>query len=169
LLWIPQQIQKFENYLEEKELLITKGVQRLLKLYGAFAIAAHFLGSLFFLLAYAEAAHGNRKNWATEDGILEIRELEGGAVEVQFPQGGGIYTQYIRSVYWAVITMVTTGYGDIVPHNTNETVLVMITMYVGVLFTCSIIGNLTNLVANLDAAEDAYQQRMDQFNKYLVS
>ena len=66
----------------------------------------------------------------------------------------------MRSAYWACITMVTVGFGDIVPVTINETIYTVFTMYIGVVFTCAFIGNLTNLVANLDAAEAEFQMKM---------
>ena len=64
--------------------------------------------------------------------------------------------------------MITTGFGDITPYTTNETVVCIVAMYVGVLITCSAIANLTLLVSNFDQAANDFHQKLDTVNKYLT-
>ena len=75
---------------------------------------------------------------------------------------------YIRGLYWAYVTMITTGFGDITPSTTSETLMCIITMYVGVIVTCSAIANLTLLVSNFDQASNEFHQKLDNVNKYLT-
>ena len=57
-----------------------------------------------------------------------------------------VMTQYITTLYWTVITVTSTGYGDIVPVNTRERIAAMATMLVGVLFIGIVISNMTDLI-----------------------
>ena len=41
--------------------------------------------------------------------------------------------RYISSLYWSVTTLVTVGYGDIVPKNKLETIFCVLTMLCGTL------------------------------------
>ncbi len=41
-------------------------------------------------------------------------------------------------------------------------------MFTGVLITCSVIGNLTNFVSNMDSSGARFQQKLDNMEKYLA-
>lgn len=80
----------------------------------------------------------------------------------------GLSEIFARGLYWAYVTMITTGFGDITPSTTAETVICIVTMYVGVIITCSAIANLTLLVGHFDEASNAFKQKLDNVNKYLT-
>ena len=45
---------------------------------------------------------------------------------------------------------------------------VVLTMYIGVLFTTASIANLTHLMTDLDKDLDAFQQKQENLNKYMA-
>lgn len=51
-------------------------------------------------------------------------------------------THYIYSIYWAITTLVTVGYGDITPQNRYEVVVVIIVELVGISF----FGYMINII-----------------------
>ena len=52
--------------------------------------------------------------------------------------------RYISSIYWAVTTMITVGYGDIVAKNKQEMIVAIFTM----MMACGVFGYTMNTVKN---------------------
>ena len=90
-----------------------------------------------------------------------------GAAEPERPH----FDQYLRGVYWCVTTIATIGYGDYTPnHNSNLQIVYTIgVMVFGVGMYGFIIGNVATLIANLDVARAAYQEKMEEINDFFRS
>src|SRR5262249_15017745 len=72
-----------------------------------------------------------------------------GGIEGQFDQT----TRYVRALYWCITTLATVGYGDIVPKTNAQTIYAMVCMLLGVGIYGYVVGNVANLLANLDRAK----------------
>ncbi len=78
-------------------------------------------------------------------------------------------TQYIRSLYWAITTMTTVGYGDITPAGNWEYLFSSFVMLLGASIYALVIANVASLLSNLDAAKAAFHQRMAVIRQYLLA
>jgi CRP-like cAMP-binding protein len=80
-------------------------------------------------------------------------------------QGAGLNVQYITSLYWAVTTLSTTGYGDITAVNTEERVMAIIVILIGATLFGYIVGNMAGLMGNL--THDEKEDRIKHVRDYL--
>eukprot|EP00756_Hemistasia_phaeocysticola_P031409 Hpha_TRINITY_DN16350_c2_g1::TRINITY_DN16350_c2_g1_i1::g.61381::m.61381 len=78
--------------------------------------------------------------------------------------GDSFKTKYIKAAYWAVTTMTTVGYGDIVPITDGSRILASFTMLLGAGLFAYVMGNISNLLIN----EDPFKLRMRQQKKNLA-
>ncbi len=76
-------------------------------------------------------------------------------------------TQYIRAYYWTITTLTTIGYGDITPDGNLQTVFVIFIELIGAGIYGLIIGNIANLVANIDVAKTQFKKKMETINTFL--
>ena len=60
------------------------------------------------------------------------------------------YDQYIESLYWAVTTITTVGYGDISANNNLEKIYCILVMIIGVLCFSYASGSLSSILSNSD-------------------
>ena len=171
---LPRHLSSISSLLEEAGILKNIGVHRAWKLFFAMALAGHWCGCGFYLVAKSQAIQGNPYTWPEEMGIYQHASS---AISSQSLAGGDAGSvlmlvdareAYIQSLYWAYITMITTGFGDIVPLSTAETVWCILSMYVGVIITTLAIANLQLLVTNMDAALTNFLRKTERIKMYMA-
>ncbi|KAK9064311.1 hypothetical protein SSX86_015691 [Deinandra increscens subsp. villosa] len=59
-----------------------------------------------------------------------------------------IWNRYVTALYWSIVTLTTTGYGDLHAENTREMVFDIFYMLFNLGLTAYLIGNMTNLVVH---------------------
>jgi hypothetical protein len=74
---------------------------------------------------------------------------------------------YLEAFYWTVTTLTTIGYGDITPANPLQFIFVIIIMLMGAAIYGFIIGNIANIIANLDVAKSQFQEKVENVDTFL--
>ncbi|UCF96476.1 MAG: cyclic nucleotide-binding domain-containing protein [Spirochaetaceae bacterium] len=74
---------------------------------------------------------------------------------------------YIRAFYWTITTLTTIGYGDITPTGSMQTIFVIFIELLGAAMYGMIIGNIANLIANINVAKSQYKDKLDKINAFL--
>jgi voltage-gated potassium channel len=90
------------------------------------------------------------------------------------PYDSGTFADnYLKSLYWAVTTLTTVGYGDITPTGTFDRIFAMGTMMTGVGVFGVVIGQFSSLIIQADRHKQEKTQRlnslMDFLERYEVS
>lgn len=83
------------------------------------------------------------------------------------PYGLDPLSRYIRSFYWTITTLTTIGYGDITPSGNTQTLFVVLIELLGAGMYGLIIGNIANLIANIDVAKSQYKEKLEKINTFL--
>lgn len=92
-------------------------------------------------------------------------------VKEGIPQGD----QYLHALYWTITTLTTIGYGDISPlgvtgtavHPNFITIYTILIELLGAGMYGFIIGNISNIIANMDIAKSQHQEKVERINTFL--
>ncbi len=117
---------------------------RIGKLVLSILLLLHWVACAWFFIPYSEGFP--TQSWVASQGVDSAER----------------FTQYVRSLYWVVVTTTTVGYGDITPNRDVEYVFTLVVMFL-------IIGNIASLVSSLDSAKAAFWGRAEAANAYLRS
>jgi len=82
----------------------------------------------------------------------------------EFPTNG---ETYLEAFYWTVTTLTTIGYGDITPAEPLQFIFVIIIMLIGAAIYGFIIGNIANIIANLDVAKTQFREKVENVDTFL--
>ena len=74
--------------------------------------------------------------------------------------------QYIASMYWAVTTLTTVGYGDIVPCTTIERVVSIVWMIFGLCFFSFTVSSLSSLLNSIDTKESLLSSKLAAIDEF---
>ncbi len=101
--------------------------------------------------------------WVMKDGTLE--QVTTDAEKRAFTHS----EIYLRALYWTVTTVGTVGYGDYSPSKDNNVQIIytIVIEIVGVSMYGYIVGNVSGLIANLDAAKAAFTKRTEEVNEFM--
>ena len=165
LFYLPKYLSDLSTVLARKGHLNNIGVRRTWLLFFTMALAGHLCACGFYFVAWYQAAvDGVALTWPEVAGIYQITTSTSGGDGEQQVQVTMISTAaeaYINSLYWAYITMITTGFGDIVPLHIAETITCIVSMFIGVLITALSIANLQRTIGQFDADRLGFQRKME--------
>ncbi|CAK0910841.1 unnamed protein product [Prorocentrum cordatum] len=74
---------------------------------------------------------------------------------------------YLLSLYWAVMTLTSIGYGDIVPLNTSEYAICTVCMIFMAALWAYVIGAMCSIVATMHPQEIRFRQDVDGLNEFM--
>lgn len=150
----------------ENKAKIEVGPLRMWLFFLIMAVAAHWAACCFYLASRMDAEPSRDwarqradTTWGEVDGLWRT---EGGVVKFLVPLGH----RYSRAYYWALVTMITVGFGDITPQTRTETVVCIFSMYAGMSVSCLAIANLTNLVMSSNKESIEHRGRVDAIRQY---
>ncbi|KAI8474122.1 MAG: hypothetical protein J3K34DRAFT_495910 [Monoraphidium minutum] len=112
-------------------LLMSASAWYLYSLLYCAVVVVNLLASLWYLVA---RIHGLQDSWLSHVGGRDLTEA---------PLG----ERYLASIYFTVVTLTTTGYGDIVASNEFEQIAAIFIMACATLFMSFIIGTVTGLLS----------------------
>lgn len=107
LIYLPSYLNELSALLARRGYIKNIGFRRTWLLFFTMALAGHLCGCVFYLIGRREAMTGVEITWPEVAGIYAVDGAE--LTMRQSPTEA-----YISSLYWAYITMITTGFGDIV-------------------------------------------------------
>ncbi|CAK0874265.1 unnamed protein product [Prorocentrum cordatum] len=77
------------------------------------------------------------------------------------------FNVYLLSLYWAVMTLTSVGYGDIVPLNTTEYIICTICMVCMAGLWAYVIGAACTVVATMRPSLNKFRQDVDDLNEFM--
>jgi len=74
---------------------------------------------------------------------------------------------YTVSLYWAVNTLTSVGFGDIVARNSSERIVAIFICWIGASVFGYAIGQMSSIIADINRTSYVFHRRMDSINAYL--
>eukprot|EP00347_Sterkiella_histriomuscorum_P017792 403347976 len=130
----------FRKYIDA--LKMNQGMMRMVQVTGGVFFMVHLMACFWFLSAKFNDFEWDC--WVMQRGIED--------------QDDGY--QYLTSVYWALQTITTVGYGDIPAKTQTEQILSIMWMVFGVGFYSFTIGNLSSVIASMDTKNSILKQKL---------
>ncbi|KAL3512494.1 hypothetical protein ACH5RR_025211 [Cinchona calisaya] len=142
----------------EKDIRINYLFTRIIKLFVVELYCTHTAACIFYYLATTLPP--------SEEGYTWIGSLQMGDYRYAHFREIDLWTRYVTSLYFAIVTMATVGYGEIHAVNTREMIFVMIYVSFDMILGAYLLGNMTALIVKGSKTE-RFRDAMADLTKYM--
>ncbi|GAB4831625.1 hypothetical protein Ancab_005637 [Ancistrocladus abbreviatus] len=161
LLWIRlSRVCKITDFFQklEKDIRVNYQFTRIVKLLTVELYCTHTAACIFYYLATTLPPN--------EEGYTWIGSLKLGDYSYSNFRDIDIWKRYTTSLYFAIVTMATVGYGDIHAVNMREMIFIMIYVSFDMVLGAYLIGNMTALIVKGSKTE-RFRDKMADVMKYM--
>ncbi|KAA8547685.1 hypothetical protein F0562_004114 [Nyssa sinensis] len=161
LLWIRlSRVHKVIDFFQnmEKDIRVNYLFTRIVKLIAVEIYCTHTAACIFYYLATTLPPE--------EEGYTWIGSLKMGDYSYSHFREIDIWKRYTTSLYFAIVTMATLGYGDIHAVNLREMIFIMIYVSFDMILGAYLIGNMTALIVKGSKTE-RFRDKMTDLIKYM--
>ncbi|XP_047954448.1 potassium channel SKOR-like isoform X1 [Salvia hispanica] len=161
LLWIRLiRVRRLTDFFQrmEKDIRINYLFTRIVKLIAVELYCTHTAACIFYYLATTLPEE--------QEGYTWIGSLQLGDYSYSQFRDIDIWKRYITSLYFAIVTMATVGYGDIHAVNLREMIFIMIYVSFDMILGAYLIGNMTALIVK-GSKTVRYRDKMTDLTKYM--
>ncbi|EOY25768.1 STELAR K+ outward rectifier isoform 2 [Theobroma cacao] len=161
LLWIRlYRVRKVTEFFQniEKDIRINYLFTRIIKLIFVELYCTHTAACIFYFLATTLPPE--------EEGYTWIGSLKLGDYSFSHFREIDLWKRYTTSMYFAIVTMATVGYGDIHAVNMREMIFIMIYVSFDMILGAYLIGNMTALIVKGSKTEK-FRDKMTDVIKYM--
>lgn len=113
--------------------------------------AAHFTACCFFFIMSTQGATNMSVDFIPAK-VFYLLDLN-------------FFQQYIRSFYWAIVSM--TGYSNTQPQSNYEVLFSLCVSSIGLSLYITIVGTVGSLITNIDASKQYFISRLDEINAFM--
>ncbi|KAL3630400.1 hypothetical protein CASFOL_023384 [Castilleja foliolosa] len=142
----------------EKDIRINYLFTRILKLIAVELYCTHTAACIFYYLATTLPQE--------EEGYTWIGSLKLGDYSYSHFREIDIWKRYTTSLYFAIVTMATVGYGDVHAVNLREMIFIMFYVSFDMILGAYLVGNMTALIVKGSKTE-RYRDKMTDLIKYM--
>ncbi|KAL5982803.1 hypothetical protein ACLOJK_016880 [Asimina triloba] len=157
---IAMRARKVEAFFQrmEKDIRINYLFTRIVKLITVELYCTHTAACIFYYLATTLPSAQEGYTWIGSLQLGDYRYIN--FREIDF------WRRYITSLYFAIVTMATVGYGDIHAVNIREMIFIMIYVSFDMIIGAYLIGNMTALIVKGSNTE-RFRDKMTDLMKYM--
>ncbi|KAG4402628.1 hypothetical protein GLYMA_02G243400v4 [Glycine max] len=161
LLWIRlYRVRKVEDFFHklEKDIRVNYIITRIVKLIVVELYCTHTAACIFYYLATTLPE--------SQEGYTWIGSLKLGDFSYSHFREIDLWKRYTTSLYFAIVTMATVGYGDMHAVNMREMIFIMVYVSFDMILGAYLIGNMTALIVKGSKTEK-FRDKMTDLMKYM--
>jgi len=136
----------------------------LLKFVGIAVVMCHWIACLWGGLAVHTCGYpgeGDECSGSCSSWLLALQCAKPAAPRETYQ---GPQRVYLLSLYWAIITLTSVGYGDITPQISEEYAVCTMCTSVAASMWAYVIGSVCGIVSAMEPHEEAHRRKMDELN-----
>ena len=150
IIYLDKMIRKICDFYQSTEFL--NNFISLVKL-GVWSLyVAHICACMFHYVSYMDKSEYHQ-TWISNFQIMS--------------EDNSLMSEYITSLYWSVTTMVTVGYGDVIPVTPHERIVAISSMLGACCVFAYIMNSIGGIINSFNNRQTVLRQKIQAVNKYL--